>query len=157
MNGGNGRLAQRVIAIVVIVGLLDLVGVSPPIITLFIGAGFLIWRAARRSENRELERIFDFYISADEILQGHERHWYGFEILEVINKGEYVYNSMPDPPPLTCFALGALYHSVGDYQATIEYLSPILENEASREWHCSAPSSYLRRYVEALRKIEREP
>ncbi len=157
MTAGNRKLAQRAIAVIVIVALLDVVGISPPIIIFFVGAGFLIWRAAQHSESRETERIFDFFISADEILRAKERQWYGFEIAEVIGKGEDVFNSMPDPPALTWFALGALHHSVGDYRAFVDHLAPIVEDESCKEYQCSAPSPQLRRYVDMLRKIEREP
>ena len=122
MTAGNKKLTQKIVAVIVIVTLLDMVGVSPIVMIFFTGVGFLIWRAAQRAENRETERIFDFYLSADEILREKERHWYGFEIAEVIETGERVLNSMPDPPPLSNFALGALYHKVADYEATAEHL-----------------------------------
>ncbi len=157
MTAGNRKLAQKAIAVIVIVALLDVVGISPPIIIFFIVAGFFIWRAAQRSESRETERIFDFFISADEILRARERQWYGFEIAEVISKGEDVFNSMPDAPALTWFALGALHHSIGNYHASVEQLAPIVEDESCKEYQCSAPSPQLRRYVDMLRKIEREP
>jgi hypothetical protein len=157
MRPSNRKLAQKIIAVVVIVALLDFVGVSPTIIIFFVGIGFLIWRAAQRAESRETERIFDFYISADEILRDKERHWYGFEVTEVINDGEAVMHSMPDPPPLSYFALGALYHVVGDHASAIENFSLIVEEASSEELYRSEPSPQLRRYVETLRKIEREP
>ena len=33
--------------------------------------------------------MFDFYIAADAILRDEERRWYGFEIAEVIEHGEF--------------------------------------------------------------------
>ena len=110
MSSGSKRLAQRLIAIVVIVAILDVIGISPTVIVFFLVAGYLIWHVVRRSENQETERVFDFYILADEILRDDERHWYGFEIGEVIKRGEQALHSVPDPPPLIHFALGALYH-----------------------------------------------
>ena len=157
MTAGNKKLTQKIIAVIVIVTLLDMVGVSLTVMIFFTGVGFLVWRAAQRAENRETERIFDFYISADEILREKERHWYGFEIAEVIKTGERVLNSMPDPPPLSDFALGALYHKVADYEAAAEHLLQVVEDEFSAEYRRNEPSPQLRRYVEALRSIERQP
>jgi hypothetical protein len=157
MTAGNKKLTQKIVAVIVIVTLLDMVGVSPIVMIFFTGVGFLIWRAAQRAENRETERIFDFYLSADEILREKERHWYGFEIAEVIETGERVLNSMPDPPPLSNFALGALYHKVADYEATAEHLLQVVEDESAAEYRRNDPSPQLRRYVETLRRIERQP
>jgi hypothetical protein len=157
MSAGSKRLTKKIVAVIVIVTLLDLVGVSPIVMIFFTGVTLLVWRAAKRAENRETERIFDFYISADEILREKERHWYGFEIAEVIETGERVLDSMPDPPPLSEFALGALYHRVADYAAAAEHLLHVVEDEFSVEYRRNDPSPQLRRYVETLRRIERQP
>lgn len=154
---GKGRLAQKVIALVVIVALLQFVGVSPAIMLFLTAIVFFVWQAARRSENQQTERIFDFYISADEILRQRERRWYGFEIAEVMDSGNEVLNSMPDPPPLSLFALGALCHTVGDHERVLEYLGQLIEGESSEEWQQSTPSPQLRRYVTMLRQLERNP
>ncbi len=157
MTPGNRKLAQKAIAVGVIVALLDLVGVSPAIMLFMTGVAVVIWFVGRRSENREVERIFDFYISADAILRNEDRRWYGFEVAEVIENGERALELMPDSPPLHCFTLGALYHRIGNYEATTEYLSRLMEDEVYDELHRMAPSPQLRRYVTMLRRIEYEP
>jgi len=124
---------------------------------LITGVAFVVWLIARRAQAREVERIFDFYVAADAILREEERRWYGFEIAEVIEHGESLLDLMPDPPPLNYYALGALYHRLGNHRATVEYLSRVTEDELCDEAHCTAPSPQLRRYVTMLRRIEYHP
>ncbi len=156
MSGRSKQLTQKTIAILVIVALLHLIGLSTAVVIFLLIVGFLVWRAVQYSDTRETERIFDFYIAADEILRDEERQWYGFEVAEVINSGERILNSMADPPPLTYFALGALYYRIGDYHEAAEQLS-ILEDGFSGERYRTVASEQLRRYVETLRNIERDP
>ncbi len=157
MNPGNRKLAQKAVAVVVIVALLDMVGVSPIVMLFMTGVAIVIWFAGQRSENRELERIFEFYVWADAILRDEERRWYGFEVAEAIENGERALELMPDSPPLHYFALGALYYRIGNYEATVEYLSRVMEDEVYDELHRTTPSPQLRRYVSMLRRIEYEP
>jgi len=157
MQRGKKKLAQKVIAVVVIVAILDVIGVPPAIMIFFVGVGLLVWRAAHRAEYQETERIFDFYVAADEILREKERQWYGFEIAEVIRQGEQLLASMVDPPPLCFFALGALYHRAAEYRGASQYLAALVEDDLPEERLCRAPSPQLRRYVEMLRRMEREP
>ena len=94
-----------------------------------------------------------------------ERGRYHFEIAEVIKTGEKVVRSMPDAPPLSRFALGALYYSIGDHNGAVEQLGFAAEEEVLKESRHVSPSRQLRRYVqqtatdrtpaEALRKIKR--
>jgi hypothetical protein len=141
----------------VIVTLLGVIGIPPVMMLFMTGVIFIVLFVVRRSENRQLERIFEFYICADAILRDEERRLYGFEIAEVIENGERTLEMMPDSPPLHYFALGALYHQIGNYEATAQYLSRLLEDEAYDERHRMAPSPQLRRYVAMLRRIEYEP
>jgi hypothetical protein len=157
MSSGAGKLTTKAIAVVVIVAMLDAVGLSPVLMVFVTGVVLVVWLFARRAQAREVERIFDFYIAADAILREEERRWYGFEIAEVIEHGEALLDIMPDPPPLNYFALGALYHRLGNHQATIEYLSRITEDENYDEAHHTSPSPQLRRYVTMLRRIEYHP
>jgi hypothetical protein len=152
-----GKLTTKAIAVIVIVAMLDAVGVPPVIMVLFTGMILVIWMFARRAQAREVERIFDFYIAADAILREEERRWYGFEIAEVIEHGESLLELMPDPPPLNYFALGALYHRLGNHHATVEYLSRLTDDEQYDETHRTAPSPQLRRYVSMLRRLEYQP
>ncbi len=157
MTSGSRNLAQKSVAVVVIVTLLNLVGVSPLVMMFVTGVVLVVWVVSRRSHNREVERIFEFYRAADAILREEERRWYGFEVAEVIEEGERALDSMPDPPPLHLFVLGALYHRLGNYEATNEYLSRVTEDEQGDEGQRTSASPQLRRYVAMLRRIEHQP
>ena len=156
--GGKGKeAAQRLLAIIVIMTMLLLMGIPPTVIVFFAIVVYFVWRAVQRSEQQETGRIFEFYIAANEILRDEEKHWYGFEIAEVIGRGEAVLHAMKDAPPLVYFALGALYHRARDHESAVEHLSFLVENESGDERNRLAPSPELRRYVHVLRKLEREP
>ncbi len=157
MTSSAGKLTTKAIAVIVIVAMLGAVGLSPVVMVFFIGVIMVVWIVARHSQAREVERIFDFYVAADAILREEERRWYGFEIAEVIEQGESLLETMPDAPPLNHFVLGALYHRLGNHQATVEYLSRLLEDERYDEAHRTLPSQQLRRYVSMLRQIEYHP
>jgi hypothetical protein len=157
MRTSTGNLTTKAIAVIVIVAMLDAVGFSPVLMVLITGVVFVVWLCARRAQAREVERIFDFYIAADAILREEDRRWYGFEIAEVIEHGESMLDIMSDPPPLSHYTLGALYHRLGNHPATVEYLSRVVEDEQSDETHRTAPSPQLRRYVMMLRRIEYHP
>jgi hypothetical protein len=75
----------------------------------------------------------------------------------VIEQGECLLETIPDAPPLNYFVIGALYHRLGNHQATVEYLSRLIEDERYDEAHRTAPSPQLRRYVSMLRQIEYHP
>lgn len=157
MSNKGRDSAQRLLAIIVIIAMLAVMGIPVSVIVFFTIVTYFIWRAVQRSEHQETGRIFEFYIAANDILRDEERRWFGFEIAEVIERGERVLHTMTDPPPLIYFALGALYHHAGDHEAAVEHLSYIIENDLSDERHRNAPSAELRRYVHILRKLEREP
>jgi len=157
MGAGTGKLTTKAIAVIIIVAMLDAVGFSPVVMVFITGVVFVVWLCARRSQAREVERIFDFYIAADAMLREEERRWYGFEIAEVIEHGESMLELMPDPPPLSYYSLGALYHRLGNYQATVEYLSHVVEDQLCEETRRIEPSAQLRRYVTMLRRIEYQP
>lgn len=157
MSGKGKEAAQRFLAIIVIIAMLVLMGIPPTVVVFFAVVVYFVWRAVDRAERHDIRRIFDFYISANEILRDDERRWYGFEIAEVVGRGESVLHAMPDAPPLLHFALGALYHRAGDNEAAANHLSFVLENEQGDERHRFAPSPELRRYVSILRRLEREP
>lgn len=157
MSRSNRRIAQKVISVVVIVAVLQAVGLPPAILTFLVGVGILVWQLARSGERRETQRIFRFYVSAEEVLRDEDRRWYKFELVDALNEGDCVLNSMPDPPPLCYFVVGALCYHAGDYANSVEYLTPILQPEWLEERRQAAPSPQLRRYVEFLRSLEREP
>jgi hypothetical protein len=157
MTSGTGKLTTKTIAVIVIVAILNAVGLSPVVMVFVTGVVFVIWLVTRRAQMREVERIFEFYVAADAILREEERRWYGFEIAEVIERGESLLEMMPDPPPLNYFALGALYQRLGNHEATVQYLSRLSEDEHYDETHRIAPSPQLRRYVMMLRRLEQHP
>ena len=152
-----GKLTTKAIAVIVIVAMLGAVGLSPVIMVFFFGVILVIWIVARHTQTREVERIFDFYVAADAILREEERRWYGFEIAEVIEQGECLLETIPDAPPLNYFVIGALYHRLGNHQATVDYLTRLVEDERYDEVHRTTPSPQLRRYVSMLRQIEYHP
>jgi hypothetical protein len=156
--GGTGRdFGQKLVAILVIFAMLALMGLPMSVIIFFAVVAFFVWRAVDRSEQHETRRAFEFYLSAHEILREDERRWFGFEINEVIAAGESVLHSMKDAPPLVHYALGALYHRAGDYGAAVEHLAYVAEDEQADESRFNTPTPELRRYVEVLRRLEREP
>jgi tetratricopeptide (TPR) repeat protein len=157
MTNQGKEAAQRLLAIIVIVAMLGVMGIPFSVIIFFATVTYFIWRAIQQSERQDTGRVFEFYIRANDILRDEERHWFGFEIAEVIERGERVLHSMTDPPPLVYYALGALYQQAGDHEAAIEHLSFVVENEQADERHRFVPSPELRRYVHILRKLEREP
>lgn len=157
MTSSTGKLTTKTIAVIVIVAILNAVGLSPVVMLLVTGAVFVIWGLTRRAQLREVERIFEFYVDADAILREEERRWYGFEIAEVIEHGESLLEMMPDPPPLSYFALGALYQRLGNHDATVQYLSRLNEDQHYDETHRITPSPQLRRYVMMLRRFELHP
>jgi hypothetical protein len=157
MNSQGRDAAQKLLAIILIIAMLGVMGIPFSVIIFFATVTFFIWKAVAHTEHQETGRIFEFYIAANDVLRDEERHWFGFEIAEVVDRGERVLHSMTDPPPLVYFALGALYHKAGDHEAAAEHLSYIVENGLSNERHTMSPSTELRRYVHILRKLEREP
>lgn len=150
-------IGAGVVLVAAIVGAFQIVRAAPLVIVTLGGVGLLIFLAVKFRTNRKTKVIFGFYVAANEILVDGERSRYHFEVAEVIKTGEKVVKSMPDAPPLSRFALGALYYSVGDHNAAVEQLGFAAEEEVLKESRHISPSRQLRRYVERLRKIERRP
>lgn len=157
MSGKGKEAAQRVLAILVIMAMLMVMGIPPTVIIFFVTVVYFVWRAVQRSEQQDVRSIFDFYIVANEILRDEDRRWYGFEVERVIERGDGILGAISDPPPLVYYTLGALYHRAGKHEAAVEHLSYVLENEQGDERHRLHPSPELRRYVQVLRRLEREP
>ena len=149
--------AQRLIAVLVIMAMLAVMGIPVTVILFFATVVYFVWRAVQRSEQQDVKNIFDFYVAANEILRDEEKRWYGFEVNRVIAEGERVLHMMADPPPLVYFTLGALYQRAGEHEAAAEHLAYVLEEEGGDESSRTQPSQELRRYVDVLRRIEREP
>ena len=151
------RLGAGVVVIAIVVGALQLVRAAPVMILAIVALGLLVVLALKIRANRKTKVIFRFYVAANEILMDDERGRYHFEIAEVIKTGQRVIRSMADAPPLSRFALGALYYSIDDHNGAVEQLGFAAEEEVLKESRHLAPSRQLRRYVSRLRHIERRP
>jgi hypothetical protein len=165
MNTNRKKLIQRIVAVsalaavvaVIAVIAFQFVGVLPLLLVCAFGVGSLVFVSIKGRQRRKTEVILGFYVAANEILDDEEQRRYRFEIAEAIKTGEKVVSSMPDPPPLSSFALGALYHSIGNQNGAVQHLALAAEEEVLKESPHVAPSRQLRRYVRRLRQIERRP
>ena len=162
MTISHKKLAVRIGAGAVIVALVmanwQAIRWPPPAIIIGqVAIGLLVFLWIKIRANRKIKVIFGFYVATNEILVDGERSRYHFEIAQVIRSGEKIVKSMPDSPPLTRFALGALYYSIADHNAAVEQLGFAAEEEVLKESRHVLPSRQLRRYVAKLRKIERRP
>ncbi len=129
----------------------------PIFFLLFVGSlTYFIWKIFSAESRHDVRRIFEFYLSANEILREDQRRWYGYEIQETINRGEKIVRSMSYSPPLVHFALGSLYQRLGDHSSAVKHLSYIADGAGSEEG-IVFPSNEFREYVRILRKIERSP
>ncbi|HXG85406.1 MAG TPA: hypothetical protein VNI84_15400 [Pyrinomonadaceae bacterium] len=130
-----------------------------PIFVIFFFAVFayVLFKTFSQPSRSETREIFEFYLSANDLLRDDERRWFGFEVQEVINRGERILQLMNGAPPLVYFTLGALYNKIGDHKSAVNHLAYVLENENADETAFNYPSPDLRNYVRILRKIEREP
>ena len=156
INRDGGSIPQKLIAVILIVAVLASLRVNPIVILIVAGAGVLIIIAISRSQRRKTDQVFAFYISADEVL-GDESRRYRFEVADAIKAGERVVRLIPDSPPLTSFALGALYYTVGDFNGAVEHLALAAEEQILKHSIHKKPSRQLRRYVARLRQLERAP
>jgi hypothetical protein len=160
IGDNDADLAPRVFgfaALGVMAAMFALMGFSMTIIIFLVLVGYFVWRAVAKTEMHEIRGIFEFYLAANEVLRDDERRWYGFEIQDVIARGQRVLSMMPDPPPLVHFALGALHHRAGNFQQAENHLAFLVENDKSDEISRLSATSELRSYVRILRKLEREP
>lgn len=148
---------QYALAFVVIASML-LVANFPMFVILFFAIfAYFLWKIFATASRSETRDIFEFYLAANDILRDDERRWFGFEVNDVIGRGERIVKSMKTVPPLVHFSLGALYNKVGDHTAAEKLLAGVLENGTGNEMALMHPSDDLRNYVRILRKIEREP
>ena len=135
-----------------------LVAGFPTFVVFFFGIfAYFLWKTFSQPSRGGTREIFEFYLSANEVLRDDERRWFGFEVQEIINRGERILQLMNGAPPLVYFTLGALYNRVGDHKSAVNHLSYIVENENADETTYVYATPELRNYVRILRKIEREP
>ena len=130
----------------------------PIFLLLFFGVlAFFTGKIFSHESRTETRKIFEFYLSANEILRDDERRWYGFEIQEAVGRGENILRSMTAAPPLVHFATGALYQKLGDHTSAAKHLADSVETAAANEMSVVFPPKELREYVRLLRRIERAP
>lgn len=145
------------LVVVALVGVWETVRVASWVVVGVLAFVIVLALALRARASRKIKVIFSFYVASNEILTEGEGSRYHFEIAEVIRTGEKVVRSMPDAPPLSRFALGALYYSISDHNAAVEQLGFAAEEEVLKESRHVLPSRQLRHYVSKLRRIERRP
>jgi hypothetical protein len=148
---------QYALALVVIASMLVVTNIPVFVIFFFGIFAYFVIRMFSTGPRNETREIFEFYLSANEILRADDRKWYGFEIQETIHRGEEILHRMSAVPPLVRFALGALYNKVGDHKSAVSHLAAVVESPSSDELAYVYPTPELRNYVKILRKIEREP
>lgn len=151
------RVAGAAILVAGVVAAFQAVRRAPIILVALLALGVLIVVVLKIRANRRTKVIFGFYAAANEILADGEGSRYHFEIANVVKTGEKIVRSMPDAPPLSRFALGALHYSMGNHNAAVEQLGFAAEEEVLKESQYLSPSRQLRRYVKRLRQIERRP
>jgi hypothetical protein len=149
--------SQYAIAFGVIAMMLYITGFPVFVIFFFAILAFFIWKTLSTPSQNGTREIFEFYLLANDILRDDERRWYGFEIQEVVGRGERILKYMKGAPPLVNFTLGALYNKIGEHKSAEKQLAFVVENESADETAYVYPSPELRAYVKTLRKIEREP
>lgn len=148
---------QYFLAFGVIASMLMVAG-FPSLVIVFFGIfAFFLWKIFSSGSRNETREIFEFYLSANEMLRDDDRRWYGFEMHETISRGERILQTVNGAPPLVYFTLGALYNKIGDHKTAVRNLEYVLENQNADEGAYIQPSPELRNYVRILRKIEREP
>ncbi len=141
-----------------VVGSMLLVAGFPVFVIFFFGIfAYFLFRIFASGSKNETREIFEFYLTAHEILRDDGRNWFGFEIRDAVARGEAILSRMPAAPPLVHFALGALYNKAGEHQSAINSLTQVVEGENGNEASYVYPTPELRNYVKVLRKIEREP
>ncbi len=148
---------QYFLAFFVVVSMLLVAGFPIFVIFFFAIFAYFLFRIFASGTRNETRDIFEFYLTANEILREDGRNWFGFEIRDAIARGEYIVNRMPGAPPLVYFALGALYSKAGEHQSAINALTQVVEADRGDEGKYVNPTPELRNYVKILRKIEREP
>jgi len=135
-----------------------LIAEFPMFMILFLGLfSFFLWKTFSSSGHGLPRKIFEFYLSAHEILRDDDRRWFGFEVREVIARGEDISRLMPDVPPLVLFTIGALYGKIDEHHQAVRFLSNVIENTDSVEMSILNPSVDLRQYSKILRRIESQP
>lgn len=150
------EIATYSVASIVVTALLLFSGFPLAFLFFLASASYLVWRLMAPAKTSNARSVFEFYLLADEIISNPRRRWYGFEVEEVIARGEDILRRFDPQPPLAVYALGCLYNVNGDHERAAVLLS-MLRDENIDEIAIKAPSSELREYVALRRRIERAP
>ena len=98
------------IVVAMAIAAFEVVRRSPLILVALAAIGLIVVVVLKIRAGRKTQVVFGFYVAANEILVDGDKSRYHFEIAQVIKTGERIVRSMPDAPPLSRFALGALYY-----------------------------------------------
>jgi hypothetical protein len=156
-SGTIKERGQYFLAFGVVASMLLVAGFPIFVIAFFGVFAFFLFKMFASSSSGGIREVFEFYLTANEMLRDDDRRWYGFELREAIDRGESLLQRMSGAPPLVHFALGALYNKVGDHKQAVRHLAIVSEGDAADERSFMYPTPELRNYVRVLRKIEREP
>ncbi|MBK6751969.1 MAG: hypothetical protein IPG67_18815 [Acidobacteria bacterium] len=149
--------AQYALTFGVVSVLLYFIGFPVFGIALLGASAFLVIKLFSSTVRSDTRKIFEFYLTANEILRDDNRRWYGFEIKEAISLGEKLVAAMHTAPTLLHFAIGALYAKSGDHSSAVKHLRHVFEETSADESAVVFPTPEVRDYVRLLRRIEREP
>ncbi|QYO66810.1 hypothetical protein [Leptolyngbya sp. 7M] len=154
---GLKEKGQYLIAFGVVASMLVVANI-PVFVVFFFGVfAFFLYKMFSTGQRSEAREIFEFYLTANEMLREDDRRWYGFEMREAIDRGESLIHRMSAVPPLVHFSLGALYNKVGDHKSAVKHLAHVIEDQSADERAFVYPTPELKNYVKILRKIERDP
>lgn len=152
-----GEKGHVFLAVIIIAGMIGVMYV-PVFVVFFFGIfAYFAYKSITGGSRSLTREIFEFYLTAHEILRDDDRRWFGFEIREAIGRGEMIIERMPAAPPLLRFTIGALYNKIGEHKSALSYLAPSIEQASGNELNIVYPTAELRDYVRVLRKIERSP
>lgn len=155
--GGQISPVSQIVLTSSVAGVLMLFFGVPYYVVFFLGAfAFLLLKIFTSGRSDDVRQIFEFYLSANDILRQDGRRWFGFEIAETIALGEKITRTFR-PPPLVVFTLGALYLRSGDRENASRCFESLHAKDGHVEGQITEPHEKLREYVRMLRKIEREP
>lgn len=144
--------------IYLVIGVLLLTLGLPIYVIIFLGViSHFVWMAISWRDRETSREIFIFYLNAAEVLRYPSRHWYGFEIKDLMLRGESLLSSFSLPPALLYVTLGSLYEISGDETAAQRLYATVFSNGADYESSITSPDKDLKEYVRMLRKIESTP
>ncbi len=119
---------------------------------------YFFWKTFSQPSRSGTREIFEFYLSANEILRDDERRWFGFEVQEVISRGERILQLMNGRAAARLFHARrtlSIASAITNPPSIIFHTSSKTKTPTKRTYVYSTPE--LKNYVRILRKIEREP